>query len=156
MTSRKVGEDYYHVGYSSYVFHNVLKWKEEYFELVKENYKETIKKLRYPELPDGLVMVDLETRQKAIKALEKQIPKKVLYEDVGFDCYYDANLYACIYPSCGLNIIEFSDIDVDSECNSDSLEDMFHSSMVHHTYIGMNNYCNRCGQKLDWGEENGR
>lgn len=46
---KKVGEDYYHVGYSSYDFHNVLKWKEEYFELVKENYKETIKKLRYPE-----------------------------------------------------------------------------------------------------------
>ena len=43
------------------------------------NPEEAIKKLRYPELPDGLVMVGLETRQKAIKALEKQIPKKVLY-----------------------------------------------------------------------------
>lgn len=73
---KKVGEDYYHVGYSSFDFHNVLKWKEEYFELVKENYEETIEKLRYPELPDGLVMVDLETRQEAIKALGKQIPMK--------------------------------------------------------------------------------
>lgn len=35
-------------------------------------------------------------------------------------------------------------------------EDMFHSSMVYHAYIGMNNYCNRCGQKLDWGEEDDR
>lgn len=148
---KKVGEDYYHVGYSSYDFHNVLKWKEEYFELVKENYKETIKKLRCPELPDGLVMVDLETRQEAIKALEKQIPRKVLYEDVGFDCHHDVNLYACICPSCGLHIIDFSDDDVDSKCNSDNPEDMFHSSMVYHAYIGMNNYCNRCGQKLDWG-----
>lgn len=34
---KKVGENYYHVGYSSFDFHNVLKWKEEYFELVKEN-----------------------------------------------------------------------------------------------------------------------
>lgn len=76
---KKFGEDYYQVGYSSFDFHNVLKWKEEYFELVKENYKETIKKLRYTELPDGLVMVDLETRQEAIKALEKQIPKKMTY-----------------------------------------------------------------------------
>lgn len=33
------------------------------------------------------------------------------------------------------------------------MEDMFHSSMVHHAYIGMNNYCNRCGQKLDWREK---
>lgn len=85
------------------------------------------------------------------KALKKQIPKKVLYEDVGFDCYHDVNLYACICPSCGLHIIDFSDDDVDSKCNSDNPEDMFHSSMVHHAYIGMNNYCNRCGQKLDWG-----
>lgn len=118
--------------------------------------KEVIKKLKAPELPDGLVMVDLKTRQEAIKALQKQIPKKVLYEDVGFDCCYDVNLYACICPSCGLYIIDFSDDDVDSKCNSDNPEDMFHSSMVHHAYIGMNNYCNRCGQKLDWGGKRNR
>lgn len=29
---KKVGEDYYHVGYSSFDFHNVLKWEKEYFE----------------------------------------------------------------------------------------------------------------------------
>ena len=118
--------------------------------------EEAIKKLRYPELPDGLIMVDLETRQKAIKALKKQIPMKVLYEDVGYDFHRDENLYSCICPSCGLHIIEFSDGDVDSKCNSDIPEDMFSSSMVHHAYIGMNNYCNRCGQKLVWSEENGR
>lgn len=104
-------------------------------------------------------MADLVEYQKAleraVKALEKQIPRKVLYEDVGFDCHHDVNLYACICPSCGLHIIGFSDSDVDSECNSDNPEDMFHSSMVYHAYIGMNNYCNRCGQKLDWGEEDG-
>lgn len=92
----------------------------------------------------------------AVKALKKQIPMKVLYEDVGYDFHRDVNLYACICPSCGLHIIEFSDIDVDSECNSDNPEYIFRSSMVHHAYIGMNNYCNRCGQKLDWGEKNGR
>ena len=90
--------------------------------------------------------------ERAVKALKKQIPMKVLYEDVGYDQYHDVNLYACICPSCGLHIIGFSDDDVDSKCNSDNPEDMFHSSMVHHAYIGMNNYCNRCGQKLDWGE----
>ena len=31
---RKIGENYYHIGYSSYDFHNVLQWKLEYFELV--------------------------------------------------------------------------------------------------------------------------
>ena len=31
---KKVGEDYYHVGYSSYNLDNVLKWRDECFELV--------------------------------------------------------------------------------------------------------------------------
>lgn len=86
----------------------------------------------------------------AVKAVRKQMYRKVSYEDVGYDQYHDVNLYACICPSCGLHIIGFSDDDVVFKCNSDNPEDMFHSSMVHHAYIGMNNYCNRCGQKLDW------
>lgn len=31
---KKVGEDYYHVGYSSFNIYNVLKWRDECFELV--------------------------------------------------------------------------------------------------------------------------
>lgn len=31
---KKVGEDYYHVGYSSFNIDNVLKWRDECFELV--------------------------------------------------------------------------------------------------------------------------
>ena len=30
---KKVGEDSYHIGYSSYDFHNVIQWELEYFEL---------------------------------------------------------------------------------------------------------------------------
>lgn len=89
----------------------------------------------------------------ATKALEKQIPKKVKYEDVGYDQYNNVNVYACICPSCDLEIIKFNDNDVSDKCESDDVEKMFHSSMVHHAYIGLNNYCNRCGQKLDWSEE---
>lgn len=117
--------------------------------------EEALKELSYDDTAYG-GNCTYEVRMGAIKALKKQIPKKILYEDVGFDCCYDINLYACICPSCGLHIIDFSDDDVDSKCNSDNPEDMFRSSMVHHAYIGMNNYCNRCGQKLDWSEENGR
>lgn len=114
--------------------------------------EEAIKELSYDDTAYG-GKCTYEVRQRAINALKKQTPKKVLYEDVGYDFHRDVNLYACICPSCGLHIIEFSDIDVDSECNSDSPEDMFRSSMVHHAYIGMNNYCNRCGQRLDWSEQ---
>ena len=32
---KKVGEDYYHEGYSSFDFHNVMEWKEKCFKLVK-------------------------------------------------------------------------------------------------------------------------
>ena len=117
--------------------------------------EEALKELSYDDTAYG-GNCTYEVRMVAVKALKKQIPKKILYEDVGFDCCYGINLYACICPSCGLYIIDFSDDDVDSKCNSDNPEDMFRSSMVHHAYIGMNNYCNRCGQKLDWGEENGR
>lgn len=33
---KEIGEDYYHVGYSSYKLENVLAWKGECFEIVKE------------------------------------------------------------------------------------------------------------------------
>lgn len=89
----------------------------------------------------------------AINALKKQVPKKVRYEDVGYEQYGNVNVYACICPSCDLEIIKFDDNDVSEKCKSDDVEKMFHSSMVHHAYVGLNNYCNRCGQKLDWSEE---
>lgn len=89
----------------------------------------------------------------AIQALEKQMPMKVRYEDVGYEQYGNVNVYACICPSCDLEIIKFDDNDVSEKCESDDVEKMFHSSMVHHAYIGLNNYCNRCGQKLDWSDD---
>ena len=88
--------------------------------------KEVIEKLRYPELPDGLVMVDLKTIQEAIKALEKQIPKKVnnlseIYLEFGVGKKIKVGVYGNC-PNCNYNI----DI--------------------------VGKYCTRCGQKLDWGE----
>ena len=50
--------------------------KRKYIRRIYYETRRSNKKLRYPELPDGLVMVGLEARQEAIKALEKQIPKK--------------------------------------------------------------------------------
>ena len=33
---KKVGEDFYNIGYSSYNIHFVFQWLNEYFEIVKE------------------------------------------------------------------------------------------------------------------------
>jgi hypothetical protein len=41
---KKVGEDYYHVGYSSFNIDNVLKWRDECFELVESDREERSEK----------------------------------------------------------------------------------------------------------------
>ena len=33
---KKVGEDFYHIGYSSYDIHLVFQWLDKYFEIVEE------------------------------------------------------------------------------------------------------------------------
>ena len=58
--------------------------------------------------------------EKAIEALEKQMPKKVVEE---------RNIYLC--PECGAN--------VETDCGDDMLDYRL-------------NYCDNCGQKLDWSE----
>lgn len=83
--------------------------------------------------------------------IEKSNPQKVIYEDVGYDPYKNVNVYACICPSCGLHIIDFDDNDV-SNSESDYPKEMFHDCMVHHGYMGLNNFCNRCGQAIDWSD----
>lgn len=83
--------------------------------------EEALKELRYQELPGGSVMVDLETRQEAIKALEKQIPKK---------------------PKNIKTIIDFSGryYTTKGDCPVCNREGLYKSDF----------YCNKCGQKLDW------
>lgn len=70
--------------------------------------------------PKGLCENDeYKIAQIAIKALEKQIPKKVVID----------NIYIC--PYCGAN--------VETDCGDDMLDYRL-------------NYCDNCGQKLDWSE----
>ena len=116
-------------------------------EAIKE-----LKKLQSGEAYDT-EYIDFDCFDMAISALEKQIPKKVSYEDTGYNHYSNVNTYSCVCPSCALDIIEFDDDWVSDDCDSDDVEKMFHSSMVHHGYIGLNSYCNRCGQKLDWSKD---
>lgn len=68
-----------------------------------------------------------EVRMEAVKALEKQIPKKItnMKSILDFSGRYYTTKGNC--PVCNREGLYKSDF-----------------------------YCNKCGQKLDWGEENGR
>lgn len=54
---KKVDEDYYHVGYSSYNLDNVLKWRDECFELVyvKATNADRIRNMSDEELAEFLI-----------------------------------------------------------------------------------------------------
>ncbi|MCI5919064.1 MAG: hypothetical protein MRZ75_07075 [Roseburia sp.] len=56
---KEIGEDYYHVGYSSYKLENVLAWKDECFEIVKECRPQTnadrIRSMTDEELSDAFM-----------------------------------------------------------------------------------------------------
>ena len=62
--------------------------------------------------------VDAEPLRLAIKALERQIPKKPVYGAANIKC-----------PNCGATLLYY-----------------FHSFKI--------DYCDECGQRLDWSEEN--
>lgn len=59
---KKVGEDYYHVGYSSFNIDNVLKWRNECFELVdvKATNADRIRNMSDEELANTLLNSCLE------------------------------------------------------------------------------------------------
>ena len=62
--------------------------------------------------------IDAEPLRLAIKALEKQIPKKPVYGAANIKC-----------PNCGATLLYY-----------------FYSFKI--------DYCDECGQRLDWSEEN--
>jgi hypothetical protein len=59
---KEIGEDYYHVGYSSYKLENVLAWKDECLEIVKECRPQTnadrIRSMTDEELADFIINFD--------------------------------------------------------------------------------------------------
>ena len=69
------------------------------------------------DLPFGVTVSNHASRM-AIKALEKQIPKKPVYGAANIKC-----------PNCGATLLYY-----------------FYSFKI--------DYCDECGQRLDWSEEN--
>lgn len=88
--------------------------------------EEALKELSYDSTAYG-GKCTYEVRMEAVKALEKQIPKKItnMKSILDFSGRYYTTKGNC--PVCNREGLYKSDF-----------------------------YCNKCGQKLDWGEENGR
>lgn len=69
---KKVGEDYYHVGYSSFNIYNVLKWRDECFELVdvKATNADRIRNMSDEELAEWLTnMCNIERHEEPYKSI---------------------------------------------------------------------------------------
>lgn len=88
---------------------------------------------------------------KVLKAIEKQIPMRVRYDDSGYDQYHKANLYGAFCPDCRLLLMEFSDNDGDVEgLTPERIREAFLKEFRIDAYEGRNQYCERCGRKLKW------
>ena len=64
---------------------------EEAIEILQKRIN--LIKQDWPYMPDFVEYQ--KALERAVKALEKQISKKVLYEDVGFDCHYEIGRASC-------------------------------------------------------------
>ncbi len=85
--------------------------------------------------------------------LERLVPKKVRFVEGDWMAEMCRCYYMCQCPTCDLEVITFDEKDWHEHSREgDTPEEKFKSFMVHHAYMDLNNYCNRCGQKLDWGE----
>lgn len=98
---------------------------------MEENYNEAIAEVRFNMSTIGLkessVKRVVKARNLAIKALEKQIPKKPIFD------YNLSDTLSKFHCECG-NIIKVNH-DVGIMDDNDAP-----------------NYCSDCGQKLDWGD----
>lgn len=91
--------------------------------------EEALKELSYDDTAYG-GNCTYEVRREAIKALQKQIPRKTIdktkSDDTASLAYENCNIIVC--PTCGGRL----------------------------KLKSKGKYCDKCGQKLDWGEKNGR
>lgn len=68
---KEIGEDYYHVGYGSYKLDNVLAWRDECFELVRDTRTnaDRIRSMTDEELLDFLCSIET-YEQGSVKTIE--------------------------------------------------------------------------------------
>ena len=78
---KKVGEDYYHVGYSSFNIDNVLKWRDECFEpvYVKATNADRIRNMSDEELLDFICSIET-YEEGSVKTIENGVSMHTVTE----------------------------------------------------------------------------
>lgn len=121
---KKVGEDYYHVGYSSFNIDNVLKWRDECFELV--DAKAT--RVAIQALEEVQQYRAIGTPKECRAAAVKQTAKKPIFN------HNLSDTLSVFHCECGNTIKVSHDIGIMDNNNAP-------------------NYCSKCGCKFDWSDE---
>lgn len=78
---KKIREDYYHVGYSSYKLENVLTWRDECFEVVRETQTnaDRIRNMSDEELLDFICSIET-YEEGSVKTIENGISMHTVSE----------------------------------------------------------------------------
>lgn len=109
-----------------------MKEKDKIFKQLADDYNEAIAEVRFNMSTIGLkessVKRVVKARDLAIKALEKQIPKKPIFD---YNLSDTLSKFRC---ECGKTIKVNHDVGIMDDNDAP-------------------NYCSDCGQKLDWSEE---
>lgn len=121
---KKVGEDYYHVGYSSFNIDNVLKWRDECFELVDAKATRVV----IQALEEVQQYRAIGTPKECRAAAVKQTAKKPIFN------HNLSDTLSVFHCECGNKIKVSHNIGIMNNNNAP-------------------NYCSNCGCKFDWGDE---
>lgn len=99
--------------------------------------------------------IKLKTGMSLARIIKKQIPQKVEFEDNGYNYWHNVNKYVCNCPSCGFTLFNFDDDDFSYDAtNNGDAEESFRLSFDVGKIQRCNNYCPRCGQRLNWKSNN--
>ena len=121
---KKVGEDYYHVGYSSFNIDNVLKWRDECFELVDAKATRVV----IQALEEVQQYRAIGTPKECRAAAVKQTAKKPIFN------HNLSDTLSVFHCECGNKIKVSHDIGIMNNNNAP-------------------NYCSKCGCRFDWSDE---
>lgn len=82
--------------------------------------------------------------------VDRVTPKKVVFEDICYDPCRDVLIYGAKCPVCGSVLFKWDDDDL-RKLNYQSIEDSFYKNFFYRNCDRL--YCERCGHKLDWGND---